>query len=160
MEIECKDNKNIEKIAVLCEKDEDITSILSKNTIDNMKAFLVAYSKSQLTRVIKLTNTLDKLESELIDRALDNEFIEPEVLINITKTIQNSLDSALKMIKQVTTDSSYINVIVDNSKTINNTINQVNIDDKVPVLNSKDSREKVRLVVNQILDKVKALEED
>ena len=55
------------------------------------------------------------------------------------------------MIKQVTSDESYINVIVNQTNTINNTLNNYNVNHATPVLTNQDSRDKVRNIANQIL---------
>lgn len=149
---------NIKKIAELCEKENDISSALTSNTINNIKAFLVSYSRSQLNRVIKLTDALGKLEDELIEKSLSVEDIDSLLLMRIVKTIQKSLDSALSMIKQITSDESYINAIVNSNNTISNTINKVNVDEDVSFVLSQDSRETVRTIVGQILEKVKELD--
>lgn len=146
---------NIREIAKLCKRDVDISSALSEHTIDNMKAFLVAYSRSQLTRVIKLTDALGKLEDALIEQSLEPQHMDPFVLMNVIKVIQSSLNQAMNMIQKVTSDESFINIIIDNSKTINNTLNQYNDNrSNTPVLLNQDSRDKVRNLANQILGKL------
>lgn len=148
-------------IARLAKKDIDITAALTDKTVDNMKAFLIIYSRSQLNRVVKLTNSLNKMEDQLIEKAMAGQDIDMDALMSVIRVIQKSLDSALGLIKQVTTDESYLQVIVNNTKVVNNTLNQYNISTaaSIPVLANQDSREKVRSAIGAILNKVSELGE-
>lgn len=150
-------NADLNTIARLAKKDIDITQALSVNTADNMKAFLLVYSRSQLSRVVKLTNALSKLEDNLIDQALTNPgcMYDPEMLMSIIRTIQNSLNQAISLIKQVTTDESYLNVIIQNTQIVNNNLNQIHVG--APILDNQDSRDKVRTAVATILSKFEEL---
>ena len=112
---------DMRQLAKLCKNDIDITPALSANTVDNMKAFLVAYSRSQLNRVVTLTNSLNKLEDDLINQTLEAG-VDPKLLISVIRTIHGSLDSALGLIKQVTSDESYLQVIINNTKITHVTI--------------------------------------
>lgn len=147
-------------LAKLCSKDVDITSALSDHTVDNMKAFLVAYSRSQLNRVVTLTNSLSKLEDQLIKQVISKDDIDPELIMAVIRTIQKSLDSAISLIKQVTTDESYLQVIINNTKLVQNNINQMNIasQNNCPILDNQDSRDKVRGALNTIFAKLSEMD--
>lgn len=146
-------NMDLKGIAKLAKRDIDITQALSANTADNMKAFLLVYSRSQLSRVVTLTNALSKLEDQLISQATTNPecYNNPEALMAIIRTLQNSLNQSLSLIKQVTTDESYLNVIIQNTQVVNNTLNNYNI--RAPIIANQDSRDKVRTAVSTILAK-------
>ena len=150
---------DMRQLAKLCRDDVDITSALSTHTVDNMKAFLVAYSRSQLNRVVTLTNSLSKLEDDLISQTLKQEDVDPELIMSVIRTIQKSLDSALSLIKQVTSDESYLQVIINNTKIVQNNISQTNINNRTsyPILDNQDSRDKVRTAVATILSKFEEL---
>lgn len=152
---------DMRQLAKLCRNDIDITSALSANTVDNMKAFLVAYSRSQLNRVVTLTNSLNRLEDDLINQTLEGGIADPELLMAVIRTIHRSLDSALGLIKQVTSDESYLQVIINNTRIIQNNINQTNINNRIheanPILASQDSRDKVRGALNTIFAKLNEL---
>lgn len=152
---------DLSTIARLAKKDIDITAALTDKTVDNMKAFLIIYSRSQLNRVVKLTNSLNKMEDQLIEKAMAGQDIDMDALMSVIRVIQKSLDSALGLIKQVTTDESYLQVIVNNTKVVNNTLNQYNVSTaaSIPVLANQDSREKVRSAIGAILNKVSELGE-
>lgn len=152
-------NADLKTIAKLAKKDIDITPALSANTADNMKAFLLVYSRSQLNRVVTLTNALGKLEDKLIQEATNNpECWNPEVLMGIIRTLQNSLNNSINLIKQVTTDESYLNVIIQNTQVINNNLSHYSV--AAPILANQDSRDKVRTAVSAILSKVEELAVD
>lgn len=146
-------NMDLKGIAKLAKRDIDITQALSANTADNMKAFLLVYSRSQLSRVVTLTNALGKLEDQLIVQATTNPecYNNPEALMDIIRTLQNSLNQSLNLIKQVTTDESYLNVIIQNTQVVNNTLNNYNV--RAPIIANQDSRDKVRTAVSTILAK-------
>lgn len=146
-------NMDLKGIAKLAKRDIDITQALSANTADNMKAFLLVYSRSQLSRVVTLTNALSKLEDQLISQATTNPecYNNPETLMAIIRTLQNSLNQSLSLIKQVTTDESYLNVIIQNTQVVNNTLNNYNV--RAPIIANQDSRDKVRTAVSTILAK-------
>ena len=146
-------NMDLKGIAKLAKRDIDITQALSANTADNMKAFLLVYSRSQLSRVVALTNALSKLEDQLISQATTNPecYNNPEALMAIIRTLQNSLNQSLSLIKQVTTDESYLNVIIQNTQVVNNTLNNYNV--RAPIIANQDSRDKVRTAVSTILAK-------
>lgn len=152
---------DMRELAKLCSKDADITSALSAHTVDNMKAFLVAYSRSQLNRVVTLTNSLSKLEDQLINQVVSKDDIDPELIMAVIRTIQKSLDSAISLIKQVTTDESYLQVIINNTKIVQNNVGQLNIaaqQTNVPMLNNQDSRDKVRGALNTIFAKLSEMD--
>lgn len=152
-------NADLKTIAKLAKRDIDITPALSANTADNMKAFLLVYSRSQLNRVVTLTNALGKLEDKLIQEATTNpECWNPEVLMGIIRTLQNSLNQSINLIKQVTTDESYLNVIIQNTQVINNNLSHYSV--SAPILANQDSRDKVRTAVSAILSKVEELAAD
>lgn len=146
-------NMDLRGIAKLAKRDIDITQALSANTADNMKAFLLVYSRSQLSRVVTLTNALSKLEDQLVSQATTNPecYNNPEALMAIIRTLQNSLNQSLSLIKQVTTDESYLNVIIQNTQVVNNTLNNYNV--RAPIIANQDSRDKVRTAVSTILAK-------
>ncbi len=146
-------NMDLKGIAKLAKRDIDITQALSANTADNMKAFLLVYSRSQLSRVVTLTNALSKLEDQLITQATTNPecYNNPEALMAIIRTLQNSLNQSISLIKQVTTDESYLNVIIQNTQVVNNTLNNYNV--RAPIIANQDSRDKVRTAVSTILAK-------
>lgn len=146
-------NMDLKGIVKLAKRDIDITQALSANTADNMKAFLLVYSRSQLSRVVTLTNALSKLEDQLISQATTNPecYNNPEALMAIIRTLQNSLNQSLSLIKQVTTDESYLNVIIQNTQVVNNTLNNYNV--RAPIIANQDSRDKVRTAVSTILAK-------
>lgn len=149
---------DMRELAKLCKADVDITPALSSHTVDNMKAFLVAYSRSQLNRVVTLTNTLSALEDQLTQQIIGKEDIDPEMIMAVIRTIQKSLDSAISLIKQVTTDETYLQVIINNTKIVQNNVNQMNVAHvNNPILANQDSRDKVRGALSTIFAKLNEL---
>lgn len=151
---------NIRQIARMVGKEKDISGALTANTVDNMKSFLIVYARSQLNRVVKLTDALGNLEDKLIMSAMSSTDLDVDALMRIISTIQKSLSSSLDLVKQVTSDESYLNVIINNTEIVNNTINQVNVGNQIPVLKNQDSRDKVRGAVNKIMQQLELMEKD
>ena len=100
-----------------------------------------------------MINALSKLEDQLISQATTYPecYNNPEALMAIIRTLQNSLNQSLSLIKQVTTDESYLNVIIQNTQVVNNTLNNYNV--RAPIIANQDSRDKVRTAVSTILAK-------
>lgn len=156
-ELQVIEDDELSKSVSLVNDNQDLSNLINDNTIDNMKAFLVIYSKNQLSRVIKLNNALNKIEDKLInsidlvnDRDIKN-------ILNITYAIQKSLDNTISLIKQVTSDDSYLQVIIDNSNIVNNNLNILNSTDysnSIAKIHNKDSRDKVRNALDEILSQI------
>jgi hypothetical protein len=150
---------DVKELSKLVSKDVDITKVLSENTVDNMKAWLIVYSRSQLTRVVRLTDALNKLEDNILTRA-SCEDVDLDQLCKLVTIIQKSLNSSLDLIKQVTTDESYLKVIINSTSVVNNNLAQYNNISNASdtILKSKNSRDKVRSAITAILSKVDELE--
>lgn len=121
-------------------------------TRDQLKVFLVAQARRELTRVIKLTETLDKIQDKYQDKVLeymdnhdDDTAINylPVMIETITKCLENSYN--------------IINRVVGNEKIMTFQVVQNNIEvgsmNSTVIGNLEDasSREKVRKAVEQIL---------
>lgn len=122
--------------------------------ITQIKAFMVSQAKNELLRVIKLTDTLNSLEDTYMDRALDDAMnMDMQSLAMTMEVISRSLTRSLDLISKVTNDKNLSILIdqsmnlIDNSTTNNNTMN---------VLDSKESRDKIRNIASQLLSAVKS----
>lgn len=152
---ETKPMPSISELVTMCESGEDIASLVPTTAVDSMKSFLIVYARSQLSRVLKLTEALQTLEDSMINDAITNmNKYSPDQMIRMYNTLHGSLNSALSLIKMISTDDTYYNVIVNNTtNNINANINQVS-NLSVVDLKSQESREKIRLVASQLLARI------
>lgn len=142
---------DLSTLANLVNKNIDISNYVADNTIDNMRSFLLIYTRNQLSRVIKLTDALNKAEDKLI-ASIDT--VKPQnvrTIINIVNTIQYSLNNSIDLIKQITSDENYLQIIVNNTKLISANISQNIHQDTISKIHDKDSRERVRNAIDDIL---------
>lgn len=156
-ELQVIEDDELSKSVSLVNDNQDLSNLINDNTIDNMKAFLVIYSKNQLSRVIKLNNALNKIEDKLINSIDLVNDRDVKNILNITYAIQKSLDNTISLIKQVTSDDSYLQVIIDNSNIVNNNLNILNSTDysnSIAKIHNKDSRDKVRNALDEILSQI------
>jgi len=144
------DKLSIDQILSKCENNEDMSNVPYDNIRNNAKIFLIYYAKSQLRRVIKLTDNLEKLEDKLIESA--TYVSDPEVLMRIISTIQGSLSSAISLIDKVSTNDNYVKFVFnDNRKFINNIVGDSAINSVGQVSLNKESRNKIRELASDLL---------
>lgn len=135
------------------------------NTKTQLKIFLVAQAQRELKTIVRLTETLDKLQNEyenVIDDMLTDmnteqlSIILPQAIDTISKCLQRSNDIISKVIGNDKIMNFQI-LSADNNSSINigNTQNNSNICD----LNDPQSRKKVRDTVNEILKYVQDMQE-
>jgi len=127
--------------------EQAISHLLSDNTVDNMKAFLVILAKKELKRVVKLIDSLGTMEDDLIDLVTDRQKsnkMEPGQMAYIIRTLHKSLERSMELINSIVEDEKYYNFIIDNSQ--NKTIYTHDF------LGDASSRERVRGAVQQLID--------
>ena len=135
------------------QNDVSIAQSVTPDTLDNMKLFLIVYSRSQVERIIKLTNRLQELEDRLL--AKSDEVVDIYDLMNIIKLIQGSLDRSIDAIKQITKNEEYMQVVINNANIINNqmnTYNGINSTRDLSMRYNQDSRERVRSAMSKIIE--------
>ena len=115
-----------------------------KSTQQDMKAYLSLYARSQLTRIEKLTNYLDKLEDKMMQ---DIDSYDPYQFLNAMKNLQSSLANAIDLVKLVGTDERYLSIIYNEN---NAYINNLQMGNKIDVGLSRESRDKLRSIISQI----------
>ena len=115
-----------------------------KSTQQDMKAYLSLYARSQLTRIEKLTNYLDKLEDKMMENI---DFYDPYQFLNAMKNLQSSLANAIELVKLVGTDEKYLNIIYNEN---NAYINNLQMGNKIDIGLSRESRDKLRSIISQI----------
>lgn len=146
---EVSDSELMQHIANGTYTEDMVNSLTEKDkSINQMKLFLLAQAKRELTRVIKLTEFLNKIE-ETYETKVMNEIdrIELKDFPTIISTITACLARSNSIIQRVLGDDSLTQlVVIDNS--INKTIgtsNQLNLD-------SPDSRDRVNKIVRNVIN--------
>lgn len=122
--------------------DQDLSVV--KSTQQDMKAYLSLYARSQLTRIEKLTNYLDKLEDKMMQ---DIDSYDPYQFLTAMKNLQSSLANAIELVKLVGTDERYLNIIYNEN---NAYINNLQMGNKIDIGLSRESRDKLRSIISQI----------
>lgn len=131
--------------------DEDVVN----NTKDQLRVFLIAQAKKELERVIKLTNTLDLLETKYQNKV--EEYIEehnddsaimylPVMIENITKCLERSQE----IISKVIGNDKIMNFSISSNNTINIDSNNQTLN-----LNLQDPQSR-----NRVINAVKSIIED
>lgn len=141
----------LEEVAKQASQDIDISTQVSSHSIDNLKAFKLVYARSQLERVIKLTNYLETLEDTLIEDAIAHP--DKHDLVRVIGTIQKSLSNAISLISEVTGES-YMNIVFNDNTVITNP--EFNTVKQTLNITDQDSRERIRKAANEILLKIKS----
>lgn len=138
---------------------QSITNDTAVSTKSQLQIFLIAQAQRELTRVIKLTDMLDKLQNRYIDKATEYMNMHDDAnssvlyLPSMIDTISKCLDSSNKIISQVLGNDKIMNfqIVSDNSTNITN-INNNNHSNGIPIdLQDPASRLRVRETVNAIL---------
>lgn len=143
----------LEEVAEMAKNEVSIANAVTSQTLDNLKIFQIVYSRSQLERVVKLTNRLQKLEDRLLDRS--DEVTDLYDLMNVIKLIQGSLDRSLEAIKQITRNEEYLQVVIQNANIVNNQLNSytgINSTRDLAKIHNQDSRDKIRNAISSMID--------
>ena len=143
----------LEEVAEMAKNEISIANAVTSQTLDNLKIFQIVYSRSQLERVVKLTNRLQELEDRLLDRS--EEVTDLYDLMNIIKLIQGSLDRSLDAIKQITRNEEFLQVVIKNANIVNNQLNSytgINSTRDLSKIHNQDSRDKIRNAISSMID--------
>ena len=144
-------NFSVEDIVKKSYDEEIITSdiVPFNNVRNNSKVFLIYYAKSQLARVIKLTNYLQLLEDRVMGTIEASVMVDPDLLLRVITSIQTSVNSALALIDKISTNDNYVNLIYnDNSQQLlDNSTNLISSE----VSLTKESRDKLRRIAQKLI---------
>lgn len=145
---------------------EDVRMLTSSKVTDQLKVFLVSQARNELNRVIKLTNFLDKLEDSFINKVSDgivNDELTIKQYSDIIGVITSLLSRSNTIISNVLGDDSLttiLNTTIYNTDTSGSTSNS-QVTSIVSELKDAQSRERVRVVLSQIIHKAdEYIEED
>jgi len=134
-------------------------NLISDRTKTQLKTFLIAQAKAELVRVVKLTETLDKLQDKLQDKMMeyiDNHDDQSAVMYlpGFIDVMTKCLDRSNDIIKQVIGDDKMLSMLfVDASTNISSVSNQINT---MSTLEDPMLRNNVREAVKSILNTIEA----
>lgn len=147
------DNLSVGDILEKCQNEEVLSQdIPYENVRNNSKIFLIYFAKSQLQRVVKLSGYLEQLEDQLM--ANSEDVTDPDVIMRMIGTIQNSMMTAINLIDRVSTDDSYVKLVFNDNRQIINNLNQTTINASQEINLSKESRSRLRDLANSLLSQV------
>lgn len=113
-----------------------------KSTQSDMKSYLSLYARSQLLRIEKLTSYLNTMEDKMMT---DIDAYDPDQFMNAMRLLQDSLSKSLDLLKMVSTDDRYLNILYQETNNfVNNSGTQVNVN--LP----RESRDKLRELISAV----------
>lgn len=137
---------------------EDDGSMQLSVNIDDMinknKLFLIATAKKNFTRIIKLTNFLQKVEDKFIDNissAIDDDALSLQQLSLVMETITNLLKDARETVVQITRDEKIQDIVI-------NTTNIITPDGNTATIIDADSRDSIRNLASSLLKQFEVME--
>lgn len=143
------DRASLLQLATSSDSTELVADLMSKDIPTQLRAFMLTTAKSELVRVIRLTDALNKLEDTYIERALaDKNGMDMKSLANTMNVIMQSLNRSMELIDRVTNDNN-LKLIIDQSTKIYNNGN--NSQTNVALLADQGSREKLRNLTTKLL---------
>lgn len=145
------DSNNLALIA-----DNDITELnlhTSDETVNQLKLFLVAQAKNELSRIVKLTTYLDTIESQFISTSeqLIAEYPDNLSIISETmKTLMACINRSNELIAQVISDDKLNSFAFANKKVASEEIQELD----------SESRNKIRAMAAKLLTELNTATED
>lgn len=130
----------------------------SDELLDRSRIFLIAQAKHTLSRIIRLTNFLEKLESKFItavDERLEDEPDNLSILTGSMETISKLLYDANNIVTQVLRDDK-LQLVINNISTTS----VITPDGKSATIIDADSRDAVRNLASSLLSSLQAVDAD
>lgn len=130
---------------------EDIKHLTSSKITDQLKVFLVAQARNELSRVVKLTQFLDRLENEYLSRVQQKVEDNTMTLKQYSDTINlitGLLSRSNDIIYKVLKDDSLMTIL---NTTIYTSGDPTQVSSVVSSLKDAQSRERVRNVIQNVL---------
>lgn len=130
---------------------EDIKNLTSSKVTDQLKVFLISQARNELSRVVKLTRFLDRLESnyiEKVDQAMNDNELTLKQYSDVIELITSLLARSNDIIYKVLRDDSLMTIL---NTTIYTSDSTTQVSSVVASLKDAHSRERVRNVIQNIL---------
>lgn len=130
---------------------EDIKNLTSSRVTDQLKVFLISQARNELSRVVKLTRFLDKLESNYmtkVGQAMEQGDLTLKQYSEVIELITSLLARSNDIIYKVLRDDSLMTIL---NTTIYTSNSSTRVSSVVASLKDPQSRERVRSVIQNIL---------
>ena len=134
---------------------DDGSMELAVNTDDMLnknKLFLILTAKNNFSRIIKLTDFLEKVENKFIDSintAIDDDALSLQQLSIVMETLTNLLKDARETVVQITRDEKIQDIVI-------NTTNIITPDGNSATIIDADSRDSIRNLASSFLEQLQA----
>jgi hypothetical protein len=152
-----QESSSMSMMRQLANNDIDMpVDIDGERLIDRSKLFLVAQARNDLTRIIKLTNFLEKLEDKFIDAVNNALEDDPNSILLISSamdTISRCLADANEHVMQIMKDDKLQQVII-------NTTNIITPDGNSTTIIDADSRDSVRNLAASLLAQLSSMSDE
>lgn len=122
---------------------------------NQMKVFIVAYTKSKISRTTKLFELLNKVEDKIYDKIAGQNIEEAD--LRLLLTLRGSLSGSLEEIIQLANTTKNLDldpVITQNIITNITQYNQTNVENALIDIGDKDRRMDLRHGISDILRKI------
>lgn len=135
--------------------DETLAKLNGKDTENQVKLFLIAQARNELTRIVKMTEYLDMLEEKFMN-VVNKKLLEQPTNLNLILTAMEittqSIDRSNNLINQILKDNSLQTLV----------LNTVNIIPGVEGSTAIDmsSRESIRSVASNLISQLKVKESE
>lgn len=131
----------------------DIRSLTSSKVKDQLKVFLVSQARNELSRVVKLTQFLDKLEEKFllkVDDSMNDDSLTLKQYSDIIGIITSLLARSNDIISRVLNDDSLMTILNTTIYTSDDTSAVASV---TAHLKDPQSRERVRAMIQTIIYK-------
>lgn len=156
-------NPNLEMMTTISSNEQtldDIRNLTSSKVTDQLKVFLISQARNELSRIVKLTKFLDKLESRFmdkVDQAMEEDKLTLRQYNDVIGLITDLLARSNEIIYKVLKDDSLMTIL---NTTIYTTGGTTQMSSVISDLRDPQARERVRNVVQNILLTTKNYEVD
>lgn len=156
-------NPNLEMMTIISNNDQtldDIRNLTSSKVTDQLKVFLISQARNELSRIVKLTKFLDKLESRFmdkVDKAIEEDKLTLQQYNNVISLVTDLLARSNEIIYKVLKDDSLMTIL---NTTIYTTGDTTQVSSVISDLKDPQARERVRNVIQNILVTTKNYEVD
>lgn len=148
----CENGRNLMQLLAADEELSDF-KLDGDHLIKKSKLFVIAQVKNELSRVIKMTDFLDKLEAKFmnaVDNRLEQNPDNLQLISSAMETVTNSLNRSNSLISQVLKDEKLSALII-------NTTNIITPGGASSTVMDIDSRDAVRNMASSLLSQLATL---
>lgn len=130
-----------------------VDDLMAKDIPTQVRAFMLLKARNELLRIIRVSETLRKLEDTYMERVLaDQDGMDVKSLAKSIETMANSLQRSMDMVNSVINDKELKLVVEQTSNVYND--NRTNVVSYNVIQQSQEAREKLRQVSTRLLSSI------